>query len=56
MKRILVVATLAVLASCSKVGDNEFLISGSAEGIENGKLLGNAVGEYQLKKLKTRKD
>jgi len=26
------------------------------EGIENGKLLGNAIGEYQLKKLKTRKD
>ncbi|WP_313806934.1 TlpA disulfide reductase family protein [Flavobacterium sp.] len=38
MKRILVVATLAVLASCSKVGDNEFLISGTAEGVENGKM------------------
>ncbi|MGX7666026.1 DUF4369 domain-containing protein [Flavobacterium pedocola] len=36
MKQILVLAALTVLASCSKVGDNEFLITGTAKGFENG--------------------
>lgn len=38
MRKILLLATLSVLASCSKVGDNEYLITGTAEGIENGKM------------------
>ncbi|MBP8066473.1 MAG: AhpC/TSA family protein, partial [Flavobacterium sp.] len=38
MRKILLLAALSVLASCSKVGDNEYLITGSAEGIENGKM------------------
>jgi len=38
MRKILLLATLSVLASCSKVGDNEFIISGTAGGIENGKM------------------
>ncbi|ESU25001.1 putative lipoprotein/thioredoxin [Flavobacterium enshiense DK69] len=37
-KRLLLLAGLSILASCSKVGDNEFLITGKAEGIENGKM------------------
>ncbi|HSD14083.1 MAG TPA: TlpA disulfide reductase family protein [Flavobacterium sp.] len=37
-KKLLLLAGLSILASCSKVGDNEFLITGTAEGIENGKM------------------
>jgi len=37
-KKILLLAGLSLLASCSKVGDNEYLISGTATGIDNGKM------------------
>lgn len=37
MRKILLLAGLSILASCSKVKDNEYLISGTAKGIENGK-------------------
>jgi len=38
MKKILVLASLLIVfASCSKVKDGEFLITGTAKGIENGK-------------------
>ncbi|UOK41465.1 MULTISPECIES: TlpA disulfide reductase family protein [Flavobacterium] len=37
-KKLLLLAGLSILASCSKVGDNEFLITGKAEGIDNGKM------------------
>ena len=36
--KFLVLAALSVLASCSKIGDNEFVINGTAEGVENGKM------------------
>jgi peroxiredoxin len=38
MNKILLLAGLSILASCSKVGENEFLITGTAEGVENGKM------------------
>ena len=37
-KHFLLLAGLTLLASCSKVGDNEYLISGTAKGIDNGKM------------------
>lgn len=37
MRKILVLASLIALASCKKAGENEFLISGKADGVENGK-------------------
>ncbi|MEW5677139.1 TlpA disulfide reductase family protein [Flavobacterium enshiense] len=39
MKKILLVSALTILAvACNKVGDKEYLISGEAPGIENGKM------------------
>lgn len=38
MNKILLLAALSILASCNKVGDDEYLITGTAEGIENGKM------------------
>ncbi|ESU28485.1 putative lipoprotein/thioredoxin [Flavobacterium limnosediminis JC2902] len=37
-KKLLLLAGLSILASCNKIGDNEYLITGKAEGIENGKM------------------
>lgn len=37
MRKIILLAGLSILASCSKVKDNEYLISGTAKGIEDGK-------------------
>lgn len=37
MRKIILLAGLSILASCSKVKDNEYLISGTATGIEDGK-------------------
>lgn len=37
-KKLLLLASLTILASCNKVSENEYLISGKAEGIENGKM------------------
>lgn len=37
MKNFFLLAGLSLLASCSKVADNEYLISGTATGIDNGK-------------------
>ena len=37
-KKILLLAGLSILASCSKVSDDEFIITGTATGIENGKM------------------
>lgn len=36
--KILVLAGLSILAACSKVKDDEFLITGTAKGVENGKM------------------
>ncbi|MCG2612327.1 AhpC/TSA family protein [Flavobacterium sp. SM15] len=36
MKKVLLLAAFSIMASCSKVGDNEFLITGTAKGFENG--------------------
>jgi peroxiredoxin len=50
MKKIvlLAIATLSIFA-CSKVGENEFLISGTAEGIENGtKVYLQVQGENEM--------
>nr|WP_294938149.1 TlpA disulfide reductase family protein [uncultured Flavobacterium sp.] len=38
MRKILLLAGLSILASCSKVSDDEYLITGTATGIENGKM------------------
>lgn len=38
MKKILLLATLSILASCNKIGENEYLITGNAQGVENGKM------------------
>lgn len=37
MRKIILLAGLSILASCSKVKDNEYLILGTATGIEDGK-------------------
>lgn len=37
MRKIILLAGLSLLASCSKVKDNEYLISGTVNGLENGK-------------------
>ena len=40
MKKVALFASLSILLiSCNKVKDGEFLISGTAKGIENGKLV-----------------
>ncbi len=40
MKKLVLLATIAIaLISCNKVGKNEFLISGTATGIEDGKMI-----------------
>jgi hypothetical protein len=39
MKIILLLSAAVVLISCSKVGKDEYIISGTAKGVENGKTI-----------------
>jgi hypothetical protein len=38
-KIILLLSAAVVLISCSKVGKDEYIISGTAKGVENGKTI-----------------